>query len=153
ATNTIFVATGTESETSQQYAQALVAIDATTLNIKSSWKLPEAEAVTDSDFGTTPILFTDSAGDQLVEAINKNGYGYAFNRNNLAAGPVWQAQVAVGGDCPTCGESSVSSSAFGGGRLFLSGEGTTINGVGYSGSIRAADPATGKFLWQDGLSG
>ncbi|HEX8036484.1 MAG TPA: PQQ-binding-like beta-propeller repeat protein, partial [Ktedonobacterales bacterium] len=100
ATNTIYVTTGTENNTSQLYAQALLALDGTTLTLKDSWKLPESLAVTDSDFGTTPILFSDAAGDQLVGAINKNGMFYAFKRNNLAGGPFWQQQVAVGGDCP-----------------------------------------------------
>ena len=101
----------------------------------------------------TPTLFTDAAGDQLVAAINKNGQAYAFHRNNLAAGPIWQTSIADGGDCPTCGQSSVSSGAFGGGRLYLAGETTTVNGKGYQGSVRALDPATGKVLWAEGTLG
>ncbi|HLV99503.1 MAG TPA: PQQ-binding-like beta-propeller repeat protein [Ktedonobacterales bacterium] len=153
ATNTIFVTTGTENLTTQQWAQAFLAINASTLTVTASWKLPESEAVLDSDFGTTPTLFSDAAGDQLVAAINKNGAAYAFNRNNLPAGPIWQQQIAIGGDCPTCGQSSVSSGAFGGGRLYLAGETTTINGRGYQGSVRALDPATGNILWEHGTTG
>src|SRR5467141_809808 len=58
-TNTNYVVTGTESDTSQVYAQAIIALDSSTLAVKSSWKLPEGEAVTDSDFGTTPTFFND----------------------------------------------------------------------------------------------
>ena len=46
-----------------------------------------------------------------ARVINKNGYMYAFNRNSLSSGPIWQRQIAIGGDCPTCGDSSVSSAA------------------------------------------
>ena len=153
-TNTIYVATGTENYTTQTYAQAVVAVDASTLAVKDSWKLPESEAVLDSDFGTTPTLFSDSAGNQLVAAINKNGAAYAFKRGSLAAGPIWKQQIAVGGECAVpCGLSSVSSGAFGNGMLYMAGDDTMINGVGYPGSVRALDPATGNLLWQHGTVG
>jgi hypothetical protein len=73
ATNTIFATTGTENLTTQGWAQAFLAIDASTLSAKSSWKLPESEAILDSDFSTSPTLFSDAAGDQPVVGINKNG--------------------------------------------------------------------------------
>lgn len=97
STNTIFVTIGNLTPTAE-----IVALDATTLAVKSSWLVPESDAAAaggDSDFGTSPILFTDSNGDQLVGALNKDGIGYVFNRNNLAAGPVWEKQIAVGGTC------------------------------------------------------
>ena len=118
-TNTIYVATGTESNSSQPNAQSILAIDASTLSIKSLWKLPEGQAVTDSDFGTTPTLFSDASGNPMIVSINKNGYAYAFNRTNLAAGPVWMQQIAVGGACPTCGEGSISPGTFANGKLYL----------------------------------
>ncbi len=149
-TNTIYVTTGTEANTSQSFSQAFVALDASTLTVKSSWKLPEADAVPDSDFGNTPILFNDVSGNPMVAAINKNGYVYAFNRANLNAGPLWKQQIAVGGDCPQCGQGSISSGAFGNGALYLAGGETGINGQGYLGSIRSLDPATGNYHWQHG---
>ena len=122
ATNTIYTATGTETTPSQQWAQAVLAINATTMEVTDSWKLPETEAIFDSDFGTSTTLFTDANGDQLLGVINKNGYMYAFNRNSLSSGPIWQRQIAIGGDCPTCGDSSVSSAAaFGSDTLFMAG--------------------------------
>ena len=54
----------------------------------------------DSDWGTTPTLTTDAAGDQLLSVANKNGILYTFNRNNLSAGPIWQKQIAIGGRLP-----------------------------------------------------
>jgi outer membrane protein assembly factor BamB len=153
ATNTIFVSTGTANIITQKWAQALLAIDATTLTVKSLWTLPDADAVIDSDFGTTPTLFTDAKGTPLVVSVNKNGYAYAFNRSDLGAGPVWQEQIAVGGQSPTQGDASVSSAAFGGGRLYMAGGDSTVHGVGYKGVIRALDPGTGKTLWEEGEAG
>jgi outer membrane protein assembly factor BamB len=154
ATNTIYVSTATENLTTQAYAQAMVAINATTMAITSSWKLPENEAVTDSDFSTSPTLFSSSTGTPMVVSINKNGYAYAFNRSNLAAGPLWQTRIADGGDCPVpCGNASVSSGTFANGVLYLAGEDTVINGVGYKGSVNALNPDNGQMLWQHGAAG
>src|SRR5579884_443837 len=147
ATNTIYLATGTESNTNQQYAQAIVAVDAGTMTIKDSWKLPESVAVSDSDFGTSALLFTDSNGRPMVGAVNKNGILYAFDRNHLSLGPVWQQTVAIGGDCPTCGQGSVSGGAFANGQIFFAGGNTVVSGQGYLGAVRAIDPTTGKVNW------
>ena len=153
-TNTIYITTGTIANTTQTLAQAIVAIDATTLALKGSWQLPANQAVIDSDWGTSPTLFSDSANHPLVAAINKNGYTYALNRANLAAGPVWQVKTEVGGVCPTCGDGSVSSGAFAAGNLFLGGgNATTSSGVGYPGMVRSIDPATGGFHWEHGAPG
>jgi outer membrane protein assembly factor BamB len=151
ATNTVFVTTGTWTESTRQpYAQAIVALDATSLSVKSSWQLPQLDAVNDADWGNTPLLFSDVNSKQRVAAINKNGTLYAFDRNNLAAGPVWKTVIAFGGQCPTCGDGSVSSGAFGAGRLYFGGGNTTIGGSGYLGAVRALDPSTGQVLWQHG---
>ncbi len=152
ATNTVFVTTGTLNQATQQNSEAMVAVDATTLAIKSAWQIPQSTMNADSDWGTSPILFTDQNGRALVAGINKNGFLYAFLRSNVAAGPVWSDQVAVSGICPTCGDGSVASMAFAGGTLFVPGGNTTINGVGYAGAIRAVDPATGNVLWAHGLA-
>src|SRR5437762_4220 len=58
ATNTIFVSTGTLAGYTQTQSQAIVALNASTLQYKSSWQLPFANAVLDSDWGTTPTLTT-----------------------------------------------------------------------------------------------
>ena len=153
ATNTIYVTTGTLNQVTQVLSQAIVAFDATTLTVKSFWQIPAAQAVIDSDWGTTPVLITDAQGDELVSAINKNGYVYTFNRANLSAGPIWERYIAAGGDCPQCGDGSASSSTFANGVLYVSGGNTTINGVGYPGFVRALDPATGNILWEHGTIG
>ena len=148
ATSTLFVTTGSPGAAGQPYSQAIVALDSTTLAVKGSWKIPADQVVDDSDWSTSPILFTDPAGHQLVASMNKNGLMYAFNRNQLSAGPVWQKLVAYGGGCPTCGDGSVSSAAFANGVLYAAGGSTTIGGAGYLGAVRALDATTGNFTWE-----
>jgi outer membrane protein assembly factor BamB len=148
ATGTVYVTTGSPGADNQPFSQAIVALDASTLAVRGSWKIPAAQAVEDSDWSTTPILFADSGGRALVAALNKNGLMYAFDRGNLAGGPVWQQRIAIGGGCPTCGDASASSSAFANGVLYVAGGNTTIGGRGAVGSVRALNPATGAFLWE-----
>ncbi|HEY4037118.1 MAG TPA: PQQ-binding-like beta-propeller repeat protein [Ktedonobacteraceae bacterium] len=150
ATNSIFMSTGTRSIESQQLAQAVVVLDASTLALKSSWPLPEAEAIGDSDFDTTPILFNDAHGTPLVAAINKNGYLYVFNRNNVHQGPVWKQLIAIAGMCPVCELSSVSSNTFAQDTLYVAAGDSKIDGQTFRGSVEALDPTTGTFLWNHG---
>ena len=147
ATNTIFVSTGTLNDHTQTQSQAIVALNATTLQYESSWQLPFEASVLDSDWGTTPTLTTDSAGDQLLSVANKNGILYTFNRNNLAAGPIWQHQIAIGGDCPTCGDGTIASGVFANGVLYYAGGSNVQNAHGSGGSITAFNPGTGAVLW------
>ena len=147
ATNTIFVSTGTLNDHTQTQSQAIVALNATNLQYVSSWQLPFEASVLDSDWGTTPTLTTDAAGDQLLSVANKNGIVYTFKRNNLAAGPVWQKQIAIGGDCPTCGDGTIASGIFANGTLYYAGGSNVAGGHGSGGSISAFDPGTGKVLW------
>lgn len=155
ASNTIYLASGTATlpVQYQPLAQAVIAVDASTLTVKASWRVPDADTVPDSDFSTTPILFTDAKGTPMVAAIDKNGYLYAFNRNNVGAGPIWRRGVAIAGLCPVCGDGSISSGTFGQGRLYFGGGYANINGIDYLGSVRALDPATGQFLWQHAAAG
>jgi len=149
-TNTVYVTTGTLNDYTQTLSEALVALDASTLALKGVWQVPRSAAVSDSDWGNSPLLFDDASGRHLVAAVNKNGVLYAFDRGNLNAGPVWQREVAIGGQCPTCGDGSVSSMALGNGLLYVASGNTTINGQGYPGAVRAIDPATGNVVWEHG---
>jgi outer membrane protein assembly factor BamB len=149
ATNTLYVTTGTKTSTSQANAEAIVALDATTLAVKGSWQIPLAEQVVDGDWGTTPTLISGG----LVVATNKNGIVYAFRRSDISAGPVWQQRIANGGACPLCGEGSVSSSAFGGGQLYAAGEKTSIGNIPFNGAISAFIPKNGKVQWRHGTQG
>lgn len=156
ARNTVFVTTGNRaydsSGATQQHAEAMVALDATTLAVKSYWSLPVSDPTPDADWGTSPTLFTDSSGRALVSAANKNGILYAFNRDNLGAGPVWQVRLAqaAAGEEPGAG-GVYSNGFFDGHTLYYAGGRTTIRGTTYEGSIRAIDPATGRFVWEAAL--
>src|SRR5579859_1255095 len=57
ATNTLFISSGTATTPQEKLAQAVFSVDADTLAVKSWWTLPANEAIGDSDFDTTPILF------------------------------------------------------------------------------------------------
>jgi len=146
--NEIFAVTGTETSDAETYAQAVVGINASSLQVVDYWHLPESEAVADSDWTTSTGLYTGSNGTPMLEATNKNGYIYAFNRTDLAAGPVWQDQIAVGNDCAACGYSTVASAAIANGMVYQAGGVTTINGVGYGGSVQALNATTGAVVWQ-----
>ncbi|MEA2645642.1 MAG: hypothetical protein QOE92_725 [Chloroflexota bacterium] len=150
ASNSILLTTGTRAGT-QPLSQAVVSLDATSLALKGAWTLPHEQEVVDSDWGTTPLL-SSGGGKNLVTAVNKNGYAYTFDRDNINAGPLWRTQTAVGGDCPTCGDGTVSSGATANGLLFLGGGNQVINGRGWQGAVQALDPATGAFVWQHGTS-
>ena len=147
ATGTIFLSTGTLADYTQTQSQAIVALNASNLGYESSWQLPFSASISDSDWSTTPTLTTDTAGDQLLSVANKNGILYTFNRNDLAAGPVWQHQIAIGGTCPTCGDGSIASGMFANGVLYYAGGHNVQNGHGAGGSLTAFDPGTGAVLW------
>ena len=149
-TGTVYVATGNSGYGAGYYGQALVALDANTLALKGYWQVPQNLIGSDSDFGNTPVLFTDSNARQLVGAVNKDGVVYAFDRTNVSAGPVWQTTVAYGGQCPECGDGSISSMTFTNNQLYVAGGNTNINGVGYAGSVSALNPTTGAFIWRRG---
>jgi outer membrane protein assembly factor BamB len=113
------------------------------------WTVPSNQLVDDSDFGGSPGIWTAVIGGvptALVGATNKNGIFYAFETSALSAGPVWQRAIAKGG-------ANVAAPVFDGTHLFLAATRTTIKGVGYAGSVRMVDPATGVVLWQTGLTG
>jgi outer membrane protein assembly factor BamB len=157
ARNSVFVTTGNRAYTNsgndtQPHAEAMVAVDATTLAIKSFWSLPVGDPTPDADWGTAPTLFTDNTGRDLVSAANKNGVLYAFLRDNVAAGPVWSRRLAFAavGDEPAAG-GIYSNGYFDGTRLYYAGGGTTIDGQTSNGSIRALDPRTGAIIWERAL--
>src|SRR5437588_6585549 len=155
--NSIYFTTGNASKrcaTTAGNAIALIKLNATDLSFISSWQVPTTEQGKDSDFGSTPTLFQATIGGtlyQLVGAVNKNGTFYAFDRTNISNGPVWSAQIAVGGDCPECGGGSISPAAWDGTTLYVAGGNTTMNGASCRGSLRALNPVDGSFLWQDCL--
>jgi|SRR5579863_1326215 len=157
AAGTVYFATGNPGSCSQSepYATAVVELSASNLGFIGSWQVPPAQQVGDGDFGSTPTLFQatiNGSSQQLLGIANKNGIYYALARGNLGQGPVWQATIASGGSNPQNGDGSISPSAWDGSTLYVSGGNTTINGTSCQGSLRALNPATGAFLWQDCLT-
>ncbi len=150
----IYITTGTQGSFStckEPYAIALVKLSSSNLTVLDHWQIPVAQRGPDSDWGATPTLFQATIGGvlhNLVGAVDKNGIYYAFDRTSLSSGPIWTATIAVGGECPQCGQGSISSSAWNGTTLFVAGGSTTINGTSCKGSLRALDPASGAFKYE-----
>ena len=150
----IYVTTGTPTGcTPNEMAPAIVKLRASDLTVLSSWTVPKsAQVFGDADFGATPTLFTatiNGVARSLIGALNKNGIFYAWDRSNLAGGPVWQSTVAD----PSGSPRSIASAAWDGTRLYVGAGGTTLNGTTYYGNLSALDPATGAFLWRTGVAG
>jgi len=145
----IYFVTGNPQCNPPGLAPAIIKLRASDLSLLSSWTVPaSAQAQGDSDFGSTPVLFSatiNGALRQLVGSVNKNGIFYAWDRTDVAAGPVWQTNVAKAGG-PATG--SIVSAAWDGTQLYVGGGTTTVNGAACTGSIDALVPATGAFVWR-----
>jgi len=119
---------------------------ASDLSLVGSWTIPVAQQGFDADFGATPTLFNGVIGGQsvpLVGAIDKNGVFYAFKRDALPSGPVWQTRIATGGADPF-GNGPIAPAAFDGTTLYVGGDNTS----GCSGTVNALNPSTGAFIWK-----
>ncbi len=159
STGHIFFATGTEVQNCTGSAEgvpgwqletSVVEVDAN-LNLVGYWHLPEAQQVADSDFGSVPTLYDAPAatGSGHVAAVaNKDGTIYAFDRQNMAAGPIWQTSIAQGGPDPSF-VGSISPMAYDGSQLYVAGGQTTISGQSCGAGLRALNPATGAVIWSD----
>ena len=151
----VYVTTGNANCTTS-LQNAILKVNASTLALEDSWQIPPAQWVFDSDWGSSPTFFTASIGGvvhQMVGSAAKNGTFYALDRNNIAAGPLWTLAIADGGDCPQCGNGSISPAAFDGTTLYVAGGSVTINSVACKGTVDAVAPDTGTTLWRDCLQG
>jgi outer membrane protein assembly factor BamB len=157
ADGSIIVSTGNGDINTQQplFDESIVKLDPNTLAVESYWQVPPAEQIRDSDFGSSPTDFSatiNGVQTPMVGDCNKNGYYYALNQNDLAAGPVWQYQMTA----PyVSGATECDSAAIWNGTDLIEGGGnnTTIGGTAYMGSVQALDPSTGAVIWQTGLNG
>jgi outer membrane protein assembly factor BamB len=151
----IYVTTGSAHSFADGDSFSIVRIDLDTFEIEGRWKLPnDSGTYWDGDWGSSPTLFTDAAGRQLVGAGQKNGGYYAFDRNNLDAGPVWVAPIAVSGEVPQQGQGTLSTAAFDGKRLYVGG-GIPRDNIDPAvfGAVSAINPATGKTMWRHTFNG
>lgn len=136
--------------------ESIIEVKSSDLSLVGTWAVPQSARGWDTDFGSTPTLFTAHMARgtvRMVGAVNKNGIYYAFERDNLHAGPVWQRRVGVGGSRPDQGTGDIAPSAWDGSTLFVGAGNTTIAGKKCPGSLRALNPATGAPIWQDCLPG
>ncbi|HEY2599660.1 MAG TPA: PQQ-binding-like beta-propeller repeat protein, partial [Candidatus Dormibacteraeota bacterium] len=131
-------------------APAIVELKASDLSVLGFWNVPvSSQGAGDPDFGGTPTLFTATINGQtrsLVGAVDKDAIFYAWDRTNVAAGPVWQSTVATASGDPAVG--SIVSASWDGTNLYVAGGNTTINGAGCQGNIDALNPSTGAFVWR-----
>lgn len=154
ASGVVFFATGNGCQ-GDPNGSAIIAVSSGDLSLVDRWDVPAAQLGGDSDFGNTTTLFTavlNGVTRHMIGVANKNGYYYALDRTNLSAGPIWSEQLAVGGDCPDCGDGSISPSAFDGTTLYVAAGTTTINGTSCSSTVSAINPASGAFLWRKCLT-
>jgi polyvinyl alcohol dehydrogenase (cytochrome) len=152
----VYVTTGTPNGCSKPgalLAPSIVKLRTSDLTVLSSWTTPlSSQSAGDPDFGATPTLFSATINGvprSLVGALNKDGVFYAWDRTNVAAGPVWQSTIAKASGSPL----SIVSAAWDGSQLFVAGGPTTINGTNCGGSINALDPVTGAFIWRTCVNG
>ena len=156
ATGDIYFATGNAGQCKKRetLGVAVVRTDAS-LHLLGSWQVPSAMLPNhDSDFGSTPTLFSASIGGvvhRMLGIQNKNGIYYAFGRYAISSGPLWQDRMPSSGNCPKCGTGDISPSAYNGHLLFIGSKKTRIGRVTCAGSIRAVRPSTGKVVWADCL--
>ena len=149
AAGTIYFTTGTPSPDcpSTPGGPSMYELKASNLSLVGSWTVPANQQIDDSDFGGTPTLFNGVIGGQsvpLVGAINKDGIFYAFKRDAVSSGPVWQTRIATGGGDPTTGHGPDAPAAFDGTTLYVGGDNTS----GCSGTVNALNPSTGAFIWK-----
>lgn len=151
----VFVTTGSSHSFDDGDSFSIVRLDLDTMLIEDRWKLPATPGrAMDIDWGSSPILFTDAAGRELVGAGQKDGGFYAFDRNDLAAGPIWIAPIAIGGEVPQIGEGTLSTPAFNGTTLFIGGgKPRESDDESVIGAVSAVSPDDGTIRWRHTFDG
>jgi polyvinyl alcohol dehydrogenase (cytochrome) len=153
ATNTMFLNTGNgdiQDISTGNWSEAMLAVDASTLEIKASFLLPPDEVDADLDWGSSPTLFAPPGGVPMVAATAKDGVLYALQQSDLSL--VWKTQIAVGCVDPQAGCGSLSTPAFDGVTLFVGG-GVRESAGDFNGSLYAINPANGSVIWVRDLDG
>jgi polyvinyl alcohol dehydrogenase (cytochrome) len=155
-TNTLFIDSGnpgnpTDLNSPGNLSEAMFSMDATSLQVKSVFRLPASEANGDFDWGSSPTLFTPANGVPMVAASGKDGILYALRQDDMKL--VWQRQVAMTCDEPQYGCGSLSTPAFDGTTLFMGAGERDPNNASEQGSVYAINPADGSVLWEHDTSG
>jgi outer membrane protein assembly factor BamB len=131
---TLVIVTGEDGEkTVQPYSRAIMSLDAQYLTIRQ-WDRQGTPAI-DDDWGTTPIIFHDSQGRTLVGANHKNGTFYAYQLDQISAGPIWSRATGTRVGMMPAYDPTIGP----GGTLYIAGE-----DADWITSIYLVDPATGQ---------
>lgn len=133
------------------FSFSLLEVRACDLSVVAHWTVPKEQQLSDGDFGSVPTLFRARVGGHwrdLVGLGNKNGIFYAWDRADIAAGPIWEDPVATGANGPQGGGGTISPAAWDGSTLYVAGGRTVINGTMCGSGVRAVDPATGAYRWE-----
>jgi polyvinyl alcohol dehydrogenase (cytochrome) len=152
ATGMIYVPVGSPTGGgTNDFATSLLQVRASDLSVVAHWTVPKSQQLSDGDFGSVPTLFDATIGGgtrHMVGLGNKNGLFYAWDRSNIAAGPVWEKQVAIGSNDPQGGGGTLSPAVWDGATLYVAGGNTVIGATRCPGGVRALDPATGAYKWE-----
>ena len=151
----VFVTTGNGNQmqpNSQGLSNSIVRLNPTTLKATAHWTVPGI-ATLDDDFGGSPTLFQATIAGKvtpMVGACNKNGFFYAWSQSALGKGPIWSDQL--GNPAMQPNNACLATAGWNGADLFITTNSSNISGVTYPAVARELDPATGRYLWQSGLS-
>jgi polyvinyl alcohol dehydrogenase (cytochrome) len=154
--NALFVTTGND-DCNSPVQQSIFKLNASTMSVESMWQTPHSQFISDADYGSTPTLFTASIAGSTLRMVGgeaKNGFYYAFARNDLASGPVWtyQAESNAALANPNC-DNTISSSAWSGPGQPVMVAGIANGAAPCIGTLAALDPATGRVEWEKTLKG
>ena len=158
--NTVYAVTGnpqfgklTKSPPNpQNYSESVLALNATTLQLESSWQIPQSELTgSDDDFGSGPAVIhgvqVGGKPETLVVAGNKDGFVYAWNASDVGRGPLWATQTGL-----TTTE-IISPPSYGGGLIYVTTPALKISGTGAPGGLFALYPNNGTVVWEKRLPG
>jgi outer membrane protein assembly factor BamB len=115
------------------YNRALMVLDANTLQIMAYNQ--QGTPNVDQDWATTPMVFHDRTGRLMVGAGHKNGRFYAYDLNNVNAGPVWSWRLGLDLGTPGAYDPTFGN----GGTLFFT--------VSQEQRLHALDPIDGSDRW------
>lgn len=152
ASNTVFITTGTGEPNagSGSFGSTFLSLDATTLQIKSYFALPNYDPELDIEWGSSPTLFETADGHRFAAATGKDGILYVLNRDDLSL--AWTVRLGIKCVCPECGCGSLSTPAFDGTFLYVGAGASDPEGFD-NGSVYAINPATRQTVWMHSLSG
>lgn len=133
---TLLVATGEDFEGYDgPLNRALISLDALSLEVKQSDK--QGSLNVDHDWGSTPVIISDSQGRTLAAASHKDGTFRVYNIDSISGGPIWGREVKSAVAMTPAYDPTLGP----GGTLFFVGH--KDNGI----QLYAVDPATGADRW------